>query len=120
MENLTLTQFIAKNELNPEDGGLGLSWFRPDEMVFVESKKIDSNTELHIFSDGATKCGLLDTSTRSDLLSEDDLSKYEEYNIQKLSDSKKENKIQKKKGQKNGNEENYKLGYGKQSVVCQR
>jgi len=72
----TLKEFIAENELNPEDGGMGLIWWRPDEMIFVETKKIDHATYLHVFSDGATRCGILDTEARSDLMSEDDLNEY--------------------------------------------
>ena len=75
MATLNLKQFIVKHSLDPEDGGLGLAWFHPEKMLFVSRKKIDNDTELNIFSDGATKCGLLDTATTSILLSEDDVFK---------------------------------------------
>jgi len=69
----TLRQFIADNDLNPEDGGLGLAWWRPDDMVYAYSRNIDIATDLHLFTDGTTVCGLLDTATTSVLTSDDDL-----------------------------------------------
>ncbi|MBN2591623.1 MAG: hypothetical protein JXA96_17285 [Sedimentisphaerales bacterium] len=72
---LTLNQFILEHQLNPEGGGKGIEWFRPQEMFFVETKKIDKTTELHIFASKAdtTRCGIIDTATTSILLGEDDL-----------------------------------------------
>jgi len=69
----TLRQFIAENELNPEDGGRGLEWFLPDDMRLIESRENADGTQLHIFSDGCDRCGLVDTDTMSILLSGDEL-----------------------------------------------
>lgn len=73
----TLREFVRTHELNPEDGGRGLDWFCPDTMIFKACRREGPNTELHIFSDGATQCGILDTAETSVLLSEDELGEYE-------------------------------------------
>jgi len=75
-EQITLRAFIHSNELSPEDGGRGIEWFRPDEMMFERTQRKDENTELHLFSDGATWCAILDTATTSILMGEDDLATY--------------------------------------------
>ena len=75
----TLRDFILKNDLDPEDGGLGLDWFRPDSAMFLETEKWDDD-EVHIFEDRETgvRCAILDTNTTSELWGEDRLNEWEE------------------------------------------
>ena len=77
----SLRQFIQAHNLTPDDGGLGLDWFRPDEMFLVEIQKWGSD-KLYIFTDptgnlgGANQCAILSTGTRSELFNEDELADF--------------------------------------------
>ena len=63
----TLREYISKHELSPEDNGLGLEWYRPDEMIFVRK-----TGNIALFSDGCTRCVIEETGIYSKFLSEDD------------------------------------------------
>jgi len=90
MKRQTLREFLLEHDLSPEDGGLGLEWFRPDEMLLIEERCIPENgpvgdsrmAPFYLFSDdptdtarrfNGTRCGLIDSVGGSLLLTENEL-----------------------------------------------
>jgi hypothetical protein len=76
MEKLTLREFITKEGLDPERNN-DLDWYNPDKMILTTTIEVDGEP-VYIFCDGATRCGIADTTTgsHSQLLEEDALNEF--------------------------------------------